>query len=96
MDHIHTFSSNGVHLYERKYLGNGRYFQRGIAKNIAVGDYFMSNLDNRNLLVEKVLKLTDSKGVFKNPEDGKNSYYEAEMLDENFTSEKDYELCTCI
>ena len=79
----HQFSgSNGNHLYERKYLGDGRYFQRGLCKGISVGDNFKCFTEPKALLkVDKVISIKNSKGVFKNKKDAEKSLYEAELVD---------------
>lgn len=77
---------NSNHLYGRKHLGEGRYYQRGICKGIAVGDEFVSYLAPTAVLkVDKLLTVRDAKGVFRNPDGAKDAYYEAELVDETFS-----------
>lgn len=84
MVHLHlTDGSNNIHILKRKYLEEGRYFQRGICQNIQEGDDFIDRW-NRQLKVDKILIQRDAKGVFKNPENAVNAFYEAEMADESF------------
>lgn len=82
----HSFNgSNGNHLYERKYLGDGRYFQRGICKGISAGDDFTCFTEPKaTLKVDKVISIKNSKGVFKNPKDAEKSLYEVELVDYAF------------
>jgi hypothetical protein len=84
MVHLHLADgSNNVHILKRKYIGEGKYFQRGICQNISTGDDFIDRW-NKQLKVDKILVQRDSKGIFNNPEDAVNAFYEAEMVDESF------------
>jgi hypothetical protein len=82
----HSFiGSNGNHLYERKYLGEGKYYQRGICKGISEGDEFTCfTAPKTTLIVDKVISIKNSKGTFKKKEDAENSLYEAELTDNAF------------
>jgi hypothetical protein len=74
-----------VFLYERKYEGNGVYFQRGICKNLQVGDEWASFTDPKTVLqVVEVESISDSQGKWDNPEDGKKSLFKAKFYDPNF------------
>lgn len=86
MEHFHSFKAeNNVHTYERKYLGEGRYFQRGLCAGIEVGDDFVCFLAPRvSLRVDKIISKSDSKGKFENAEDASLSLYEAELVDDSF------------
>ena len=76
MRHDHNGNFN-ILLYETKPLGEGKYYLRGVAKNIAVEDEFNS-IQTRLLKVTKVISLQDSKGKFNDPEIGKNALFEVE------------------
>ncbi len=83
MKQEHTFNGrNGNHIFERKYLGEKRYFQRGICKGISKGDEFVSFTDPQRVLkVDKILEIRDARGAFKNPEDAMDAAYQAELVD---------------
>lgn len=74
---------NNVHILKRKYISEGRYFQRGICQNIQEGDDLIDRW-GKKLKVDKILVQRDSKGIFNNPENAINAFYEAEMVDESF------------
>jgi len=87
MTHTHLFNgSNQVHIYERTYKGEGKYFQRGICQGLKEGDKFESHTSRMtgSLTVTAILIQTDAKGVFPRPEDKIGAYYEAELMDESF------------
>lgn len=89
MLHRHLSSaSNQINIYERRYLGDGKYFQRGSCKGIAVGDDFVTYTNSAvTLTVVRIDRIYDAKGVFNNPEDAKDAIYEAEMIDNQFTAD---------
>jgi hypothetical protein len=76
---------NQNHLYMRRYLGSGRYYQRGVCKGLGVGDVFASQTHpGRNLIVDKLLSVKDSNGSFEHSEETKGALYEAELVDKSF------------
>jgi hypothetical protein len=89
MNQEHSFKGTENLLYARRYIGEGRYYQRGLCKGISVGDEFSSYIGGV-LIVDKIISVADSNGKFKNPEDGKNALYEAELVDTNY-SDKYYQ-----
>lgn len=90
--HEHTYQGgNSNHIYERKYLGSGRYFQRGICKGIQEGDHFKCFLSPLStLVVDKLLKTSDSNGTFNSDGAGENALYEAELVDPSFQENTRY------
>ena len=92
MKHEHLQNGkNGINLYGRKYLGEGKYFQRGLCKDIKIGDEWTCSTEpNKVIKVDKIIKIRDAKGIFKNPNDAKNAYFEAEFIDESFVPKMEY------
>jgi len=90
MEHQHL-QKNKVSLYERSYLGDGRYFQRGLCKGIKDGDTFTCFTEPKRVIkLDKLIKTRDARGEFGNSEDAKNAYFEAEFIDESFESGIEY------
>jgi len=82
---LHSHMGNGanfVQIYERRYLGQGRYYQRGHCQNISVGDDFESfTTKGVTLKVDKIMEVYDAKGLFKDESNRVKAIYEAEMVD---------------
>ena len=93
MEHLHSFTGDTkVHVLQRDYLGEGRYFQRGLCKGLKEGDYHMSWLDrNYKLKVDKILVQRDAKGRHEDPSDAIGAYYEAELVDESWGKAAKYD-----
>ncbi len=81
-------NQNGVSIYNREYIGNGKYYMRGVASGIKVGD----NVIYRNVCLEceEILSLKDSEGEFKKPEMAKDSLYEGHFIDNSFEDDSYY------
>jgi len=77
-------------LYSRKYLGEGKYLQKGIAKGIQNGDTFISFTSPLTVLTAIDVRTKDSKGKFRNPEDAKDSLFEGEFLDKDYQPNSKY------
>lgn len=90
MEHLHLQTSDKVFLYSRKYLGEGKYFQRGIAKGIQNGDTFISFTSPMTVLVCSSVITKDSNGRFRNPEDAKDSLFEGEFIDKDYQPNSKY------
>ena len=85
MVHTHQRSRGTILQYARQYLGEGKYWIRGICKGIQVADEWISVLDPKTTLqVVTVDLVKDSLGKWNNPEDGKNSLFEGTFYDPNF------------
>jgi hypothetical protein len=84
--------SNQNFLYQRRYLGKGRYYQKGICKGIQEGDEFITftSPNSSPLIVDKIISRCDSKGKFRNPEHSKEALYEAELHDPTFDPQLGY------
>ena len=89
--HEHSHKNFKNMLLERKHLGKGVYFQRGICKGIQVGDFFVSTTAAQmKFKVAEISILRDAKGVFENKKDSEMSYYEAKIVDESFSENIPY------
>ena len=86
MLHLHTHQNNeGIFLYCRKYLGGGKYYQRGVFPGMNEGDEFKSFTAINNILkVDKIVKVSKSKAT------GEETLIECELSDPGFTDEKNY------
>ena len=52
---------NGVHMLQRKYLGNGKFYIRGLFKGVQVGDTICSHTSLRcDLTVSEIISVSDS------------------------------------
>jgi hypothetical protein len=89
--HLQYSSSQNL-LYQRRYLGKGRYYQKGICRGIQEGDEFISftSPGSPPLVVDKIISRCDSKGKFRNPEHSKEALYEAELYDLTFDPQLGY------
>jgi hypothetical protein len=88
MKHIHVQTSNEVFLYERKYLGDGKYMQRGIAKGIAPGDEWTSFTDPKmTMIVESITSVADSLGKFIDKSFGEKALFTGVFVDTSYTKE---------
>lgn len=80
--------SNNVHLLQRKYIGNGRFYQRGIIKGVEVGDKFESFTCLQILVVDKIISVSDSKSSELSEEDKKDAHVEIELTFPGFINEE--------
>ena len=87
----HNFNgSNGIHLLQRKYLGKGRYYQRCLAKGAQVGDTFKSHTSQYELVIDKIISVSDSKAQLLDDEQQKDALIEMELIHPYFTSETEF------
>lgn len=79
MQHAHYQHTPDVLLYERRSLGDGKYYQRGIA-DMKEGDTFISFTEPKTVLTcTKVISTSPSQGRWKTP----HTYFEAEFVTDN-------------
>lgn len=62
-------------INQRIHLGNGRYFQRGICKDLSEGDTIEREM--RTLYVVNLILVRDAKANNWTPEECKDAFYEA-------------------
>lgn len=81
---------NNVHLLQRKYLGKGRFYQRGIFQGMEIGDVFLSFTVTVELVVDKIISISDSKSDQLTEEQKKDAYIECELYYPNFVNEEQF------
>lgn len=91
MLHKHGFSSScGVHCLSRKHLGKGLYYMLVVCKGLQVGDEWESWTHNGTLNCVEIISISDSRGVYVNPEDAKDALIEAHFQDPSFRKDVPY------
>ena len=72
-------------LYERKYEGEGKYYQRGVCKDIKAGDEWADFMSPKTVLqVLSIDSVNDSKGQWNDPKDAEGSLFTGTFYDPNF------------
>ena len=88
MRHIHVQTAKDVFLYERKYLGEGKYMQRGIAKGIAPGDEWTSFTEPKlTMIVDEITSVADSLGKWADKTFKVNALFTGIFSDPSYTKE---------
>lgn len=82
---------NGVCLLQRKYLGSGRFYQRGLFKGVEIADLFVSfTAPDLSLRVDKIISIKDSNANNLSKEQKKDAYTEVELVYDGFKNEETF------